>query len=349
MNQQSDHEIVECNLEQDCTFKEGAVGTMRTMGEMGKMMRAVFEKEVDKIIDIGEGDIFSKNNMKINMSQWSNAKKRIFKSVKLIPNSFVNKTYYKVMSNTLRHRGFQYSFDDLNILKGVFDPNPLNLSNGLYFCDLNDVYRWFHLHPQGIVCEITLPEEAIVYKQDRKYKTDRMYIKNPMDFEDFVVKHKLSKSVLKNNKLKYFSNHDKVIVDAINKNISIIYLDKSEPNYESYIMLALEKRGINLQHIKNPSHDMIMSAVKQNGKSIKYVKPNDLTYDMIMCAVKQNGNALKNLNHMKIAQCKEYLSSEFSIEAIYVAAVKQNKKAVQYIDPCFLTDNILNIVNQNIE
>jgi hypothetical protein len=151
----------------------------------------------------------------------------------------------------------------------------LNLDNGLYFCSLVQVHKWFHLHPQGIVCEVTLPRNATVFKQKDKYKGDRMYIKNPMRFEDFVIQHKLAETiVLKKKKLKYFSNPNEVIKGALNIN------------------------GMNLQSVNQNvlTHEMRMCAVKNNGLAIQYIKSGDLTYDIVVTALKQNKRAVKYIN-----------------------------------------------------
>jgi len=250
-----DHVIVEWGSDEDINRDDSL--------NITKMSQAIPEK-IEK--EKKEGKV------KITfMKKWSEKKGKMLSSKRIEPEIFTNKTFYKVMDNSMMHYGFQYSFNTLNELQGEFDPNPLNLGGGLYFCNLREIYKWFHLHSQGIVCEITLPGDATVFRQKDKYKTDRMYVKNPMRFEDFVIQHKLAEVTVLKKKLKYFSNPNEVIMEALNIN------------------------GMNLQSVNQNvlTHEMRICAVKNNGLAIQYIKSVDLTYDIVATALKQNKKAMK--------------------------------------------------------
>lgn len=294
------------------------------------------ENKVIKMLKCEKGESFS-------FKKWSEVKRCYLRSVKLNPEKLLNRIYYKIMDPTLEHRGFKYELDEVNNLQGTFDPDPTNLSNGLYFCKLSDVHKWMHLHPRGIICEVLIPNDAQVYKQGNKYKADKILIRNPMSFEDFTIKHDLFGVILKYNKSRHFSNSDVIIVNAIKRKIPFKYVDKNEPNYDSFAMIALEVDGMNIKFIKNPSEYMKKIAVQQNGFALRHmIGSPDLTYDIIMTAVKQNGLVLKFMKHEMFCSCKDYLSNDFNIENIYIAAVQQNKNAIKYIESIYLTDNILN-------
>jgi hypothetical protein len=71
----------------------------------------------------------------------------------------------------------------------------------------------------------------------------------------------------------------------------------------------------NIQYIKDPSYELQMTAVKQEGQVIRFIK--DPSYELQLAAVNQNGNAIQYIKDPS--------------EEVQLAAVNQNGRALQYI------------------
>jgi hypothetical protein len=72
------------------------------------------------------------------------------------------------------------------------------------------------------------------------------------------------------------------------------------------------------------THDMYLSAVKQNGLVLKFIPENERTYEICLEAVKQNGLALRYIT--SVANCNTDKLYEICLEA-----VKQNGLALKYV------------------
>lgn len=219
------------------------------------------------------------------IKKWSKTKGKYLESRKLNSRILEKRIYYKVMSHGLENRGFKYELDDISVLQGTLDPDPTNLSDGLYFCNLSKVYKWFHLYPCGVVCEVYVPKDATVYRQKHKYKANKIRISNPLSFEEFTLKHKLSKTVVMRGKLRYFDpmNHDTIIIDAIQNGLAITYLDVKLPNYDMYIKMAYdcspEAKEISYLHNEVLLDNNILNLLADDGSNIKYIDKDVPNYD----------------------------------------------------------------------
>jgi hypothetical protein len=123
--------------------------------------------------------------------------------------------------------------------------------------------------------------------------------------------------------------------DAIKKyNYGFKHIDNPS---EELKILAVGQNGSVIQFIKNPSEAVQLAAVKQNGNAIKYIKnPSEAVQ---LEAVKENGNVIEFIkNPPEDVQLYAVNKDGFNIyyikkpsEAVQLAAVKQNGGAIEMI------------------
>ena len=92
--------------------------------------------------------------------------------------------YYKFFSESRVHYGFYYK-EGLNVLKEPFDPTGTCRSGGFYFTDINNIMQFQGYGPS--ISEIEIPDDALVYREDEKFKTDKMIIKKFETFDHGVL------------------------------------------------------------------------------------------------------------------------------------------------------------------
>jgi hypothetical protein len=145
-------------------------------------------------------------------------------------------TYYKLLRPDLKHYDFIYK-EGLNVLIQSFNPDPDCGKGGLYFSDLDNIFKWLHIYhynPDLLIAYVCLPEDAQIVSID------------------------------KNNIKKYKS--DKIILSNIQR------LDNLLSDTDVCIK-AVEQDGMALQYIKNQTETICIKAVKHDGMALKYVKP----------------------------------------------------------------------------
>ena len=82
-------------------------------------------------------------------------------------------TYYKILPQNLKCRGFQYH-EGLNVDINKIDAEEC--SYGLHFADAKHILMFYGYGT--IIAEVEIPEDAVVYHFDDKSKADRIILKN---------------------------------------------------------------------------------------------------------------------------------------------------------------------------
>lgn len=239
--------------------------------------------------------------------------------------------FYKLISKDMCNRSYQFKIG-LNVLNEPFNPANGCQSGGFYFCNLDDLGFWLFLYPNGLVFEVTVPENAVVVKQYKKYKADQIYINNPMNIPDFIQKYNVAESYLKSD----FRNLQHINLSVDYSRDLYLRAIKSDGHLLAHIpehmqttelcLAAVNQNGNALIHVKVQTPCICLAAVKQNGNALRHVKVQ--TTEICLAAVKQNGYALIHVKTQTLELC--------------LAAVKQNCYAVSCVK--FRTPEICSIV-----
>jgi len=81
--------------------------------------------------------------------------------------------FIKIFNRDDCHHGFQFH-DGLNVDTVPFNPNGTCQPGGLYFTTKKHVCEFLDFG--SFVREVTVPDDAIVYHEDRKSKADRLFL-----------------------------------------------------------------------------------------------------------------------------------------------------------------------------
>ena len=111
--------------------------------------------------------------------------------------------YYKVLNKEMNHNGYQYKLDEKNDLDKEFDKSSKICSDGgLYFTDLENIYKFFRFGDN--IVEVEIPEydskgnEVKMVKDGNKWRSSCIIVKSPMktkkEMEPIILEY------IKNNK-----------------------------------------------------------------------------------------------------------------------------------------------------
>ena len=178
--------------------------------------------------------------------------------------------FYKVLNDSLCHNGFIYK-EGLNVDTHPFTPTGTCSAGGLYFCEEDKLINYLFDYG-SIYATVSIPNDALVYKEDNKYKTSRLILHNIQPINDLPLW--LDTSLTKK---------------WVQKNgYSLQYVKEQT---EEMCLLAVQCNGSALQYVKEQTEEMCRLAVQQNGYALQYVK--EQTEEMCRLAVQQNGYALQ--------------------------------------------------------
>lgn len=219
-------------------------------------------------------------------------------------------TYYKIVPNNMMHHKCRFKIG----LNELSDRDPWDkrecTGGGFYFCDLFNVPKWLHLYPNGCICEIMVPYNAIVSKQPNKYKANKIIVSKPVKYSDFIEKHKLESLVIEQNGmfLCYIKNLTQdLCIRAVEHQINAFkYVDSNNQTNE-FCQRVVDKNGLMLQYVKNKTNQICIDAVKQNGMALKFIPREYHDYELYVIAIKNNALSLKFvfLSMLTDYQCKQ--------------------------------------------
>jgi len=93
-----------------------------------------------------------------------------------------NTRFYKVLAKDLTHNGFTYK-EGLNIDTVQFTPFGGCIAGGLYFSEEEKVHLYGYVYGNK-VATVTIPDDALVYVEEDKFKADKLEISNIHLLED---------------------------------------------------------------------------------------------------------------------------------------------------------------------
>jgi len=197
-------------------------------------------------------------------------------------------TYYKVISNDMMDLESNLKIKiGFNILdpENTLDPDDVLESNNTldpddtldqyndlstyqnigyyYFCNLSDVCEWINLYHHGLVCEIRVPEDALICTDTgtrARFRSNQIIVSDPINYMDFIEKHNLQTRVVEQNGL-------------------LLEYIKSKDKTRELCIKAMEQNGLALKFVPRQYHDyqMYVDVIKNNGLALKYVFLSILT------------------------------------------------------------------------
>ena len=166
-------------------------------------------------------------------------------------------TYYKLLKPDLRHYGFTYT-EGLNVLKQPFNPDSMCGEGGLYFSDLDNIFKWLYIYdynPDLLIACVCLPEDAQIVFIDtygrKKYKSNKILLSNIQRLDNLI------------------SSDKDICIKAVKQNGSIFKYVKEQT--EKMCMEAVKQNGYVLKYVKNKTEDICIQAVKQDRFALRYV------------------------------------------------------------------------------
>ena len=233
--------------------------------------------------------------------------------------------FYKFLNNDLKHYGFEYGLG-LNTDTKPFNPNGDCLGGGLYFCEESKCHNHYGSYGTKIAL-IEIPDDARVYIEHNKFKSDRLFIKEILDFA--TIGDSFWINIIPNDcsVLQYVKNQtDDICRLAIQENGYALYYVREQT--EELCILSVQQNGNVLYFVKEQTNEICIQAVQQNGIALQFVK--EQTNDICIMAVQQNGLALQFV--------------ENQTDEICILAVQQNGKALQFVKE--QTDEICKLAMQ---
>lgn len=247
---------------------------------------------------------------------------------------FRGRKFYKFLFNHLAHRGFQYELG-LNIDFRPFNPHGECSEGGMYFCDEFTCHLFWKDYGQKLAV-IKIPNDARVYIEKDKFKTDKLILTNIIDFknlsDDFWI-NMLDKEGL----VLQFIKHQTEELCKIAVRQNCLALEFVENQTEDICITAIRKCTYALRFVKDQTDALCKEAVSRTGESLCRVKKQ--TNEICEIAVQQNGLALRHVrnqtdNICKIAvqQCGDALMYVINqTREICIMAVQQYGLALRYV------------------
>ena len=206
-----------------------------------------------------------------------------------------NTKFYKFLNNDLTHYGFKYQLG-VNIDTEQFNPTRECSKGGFYFCTESDYHFYFYKYGTKLA-SIEIPDDARVYVEKNKFKSDKIIIKEIRDFID-----------VDNN----------VWINMIYKDGRALQYVKEELLTEELCMLAVRQNGLVLEFVKKQTSKICKLAVRQDAYALQYViNQNEKVCEI---AVRQEGDAL------------EYVEKRYKTRELCTLAVEQNGLALWYVE-----------------
>ena len=250
----------------------------------------------------------------------------------------VDKKFHKVLNDSRCHFGFTYT-EGLNVDTQPFNPSSTCSKGGLYFCEEEHLHLYLFSYG-SIYATVSIPEDALVYKEDTKYKANQLILHNiqPISELPLWLDATVTKKIVKKfgHAIKYTKEPSEEVQRlAVQQNGFVIKYIK-EPS-EEVRRLAVQENGHAIQYIKEPSEEVRRLAVQQNGDAIQYVK--EPSEELRRLAVQENGYAihyikepseeLRRLAVQRNGDAIEYIKEPSEEECRL--AVQKNGNAIHYI------------------
>lgn len=208
-----------------------------------------------------------------------------------------DKTFYKFLNDNLIHYDFEYALGlNTDIIK--FNPIRECSEGGLYFCEESEAYRFWESCGTKVAI-VKIPDDALVYIEQYKFKADKIILTDIMDFDEAPDKLWIS------------------IFDE-EKDINVFkYIRNQTPDMCNIVVNGF---GENLQYVNNQTEELCTLAIKQDGLNLDYVDDKFITDELCTSAVQNNGLAL------------QYVPSKLKTHEICSLAIRQKGWAIEFVE-----------------
>uniref|UniRef100_A0A6C0EAE2 DUF4116 domain-containing protein n=1 Tax=viral metagenome TaxID=1070528 RepID=A0A6C0EAE2_9ZZZZ len=187
------------------------------------------------------------------------------------------KKFYKLTNEYDTHFSFKYK-NGLNIDTNKFNPANTCSSGGLYFTDSSNVSYWYDRfnYEYKYIREVTVPNDALVYVEDLKYKADKIVVsgKSLIEKSDIWKNNDFINSLTHKMIEEYFPKLKHQNKNLVKKVLHMIpeYIDFVKNRTVEYCRISLEKYGDAIKYIKNPTDDDYIKIIQRDISFLKYIK-----------------------------------------------------------------------------
>ena len=216
-------------------------------------------------------------------------------------------TFIKFMNDNNIHHNFKYKIG-LNIDTLPFNPSEQCKQGGLYFTSF-DYFTDYFIGYGNYFCLVTIPDDALVYEENTRWKANKIIINKRIHIEDYVstLSHDIIMKLIQQNGqiLEYVKEQTpELCIEAVKQDGDALHYVKEQT--PEICMEAVKQKGYVLKYVKEQTPEICMEAVKHKGLALQYVKKQ--TYDICMVAIKQDERALKYVNEhiLKIIKQNNY-------------------------------------------
>jgi hypothetical protein len=187
------------------------------------------------------------------------------------------KIYYKLLLPDLTHYGFIYT-EGLNVLDQPFNPDSDCGRGGLYFSDLDNIFKWLHIYaynPDLLIACVRLPEDAQVISIDgckKKYKSDKIILSNIQRLDCMLSDPVICMEAVKQDglALQFVKEQtDLICMEAVKQDCLALQFVKEQTDL--ICMEAVKQDGLALQFVKKQTKDICIQAIKNKRMVLKYV------------------------------------------------------------------------------
>jgi len=241
--------------------------------------------------------------------------------------------FYKFLNDDLIHYDFKYELG-LNIDTKQFNPTGTCKGGGLYFCEESKCHLYWDDYGEVKLAIIGIPDDALVYIEERKFKADRLIINEIIGFED--VSDEFWKILARDDGsvLKYIKNQTyDDCRSAIKQNAFWIKYVRDQT--EDLCLLAVEKKGLALLYITNQTERVCIAAIQQNSSAFEYViNPTDSIREVFVNETKNGSYNLYNHSSYTTYHLNQILGRIQRLD------IQQIKPIIVYDTDSYATDRI---------
>ena len=213
-------------------------------------------------------------------------------------NKLNNKRLVKLLNKKCFHNNFKYKFGlNIDIIK--FNPKGECSSGGLYFIDIDNWKSWIYYGWDYImyyICDIIIPDDALVYIENKKYKTNKFFIKNIKNIYKNENIYKCFRNLTNFKSVRQTPEMCSYIINRFPHQLEFV-----KNQTEKICLAAVKKNGYALQYVKKQTEKICLSAVKQQGLALKYVKKQN--NKICLAAVKQNNYSMQFVKNQRNIFC----------------------------------------------
>src|SRR5579872_275343 len=255
------------------------------------------------------------------------------KSGKEFNNIFSGISFVKLTNESEVHRGFHFE-DGLNVDTVLFNPISSCSAGGIYFIEENNIINWVYydavVGTMIYVRKVTIPDDARVYIEDDKFKTDKLILGPKSCIDKTIYSHSVESNVCV---FKFLSNNVKdknVCMKAVEGSYTSLNYVPAELRDKNICSHAVKNHGLSLQFV--PEHiideEMCMNAVKEHAGALQYVPRTLMNKEICVWAVAMNGDLLR------------FVPYSINDKEICLEAVRNRGCALKYVPPEIIDKNI---------